>query len=154
MHLNLSTVLHCTAERAFDEVMKPELMMHIAQPIVYFTFCDGAVPARWEERQYRVRLRLFKCIPFGIQVIQTSGNMEQHNNLPRYVLRDNGHSALISTWDHVIRIHPLDDASCHYTDELTVSAGILTPVVWLFAAVFYRWRQRRWRAVVRRNFLY
>jgi len=38
---------------------------------------------------------------------------------------------------------------CGYTDQIDIQAGILTPPIWLFAHIFYRYRQRRWRHLVR-----
>jgi len=65
-------------------------------------------------------------------------------------LRDNGYSALITTWDHWITVEPDGERGTRYRDEVEVKAGLLTPFVWLFAQVFYRHRQRRWRALARR----
>jgi hypothetical protein len=39
-------------------------------------------------------------------------------------------------------------------DTVEVRAGVLTPFIWLFAQLFYRHRQRRWRALVARRFAY
>ncbi|MBN8607821.1 MAG: hypothetical protein J0L81_12970 [Caulobacterales bacterium] len=39
-----------------------------------------------------------------------------------------------------------------YRDRVRVEAGLLTPGVWMFAALFFRWRQMRWRALVKRGF--
>jgi hypothetical protein len=40
--------------------------------------------------------------------------------------------------------------------NMRVSAGVLTPVVWLFAVLFYRHRhrQRRWRELAQSGFNY
>jgi hypothetical protein len=58
-------------------------------------------------------------------------------------LRDNGHSALIKTWDHRITIASDDQGGTLYRDEVEVRAGLLTPFIWVFAQIFYRHRQRR-----------
>jgi hypothetical protein len=57
---------------------------------------------------------------------------------------------IVRRWDHRIRVQEISDCRAHYSDEIEIDAGILTPVVWLFAAGFYRHRQRRWRAIARR----
>jgi len=36
-----------------------------------------------------------------------------------------------------------------YTDEIEIQAGWLTPVIWLFAHIFYRHRQRRWKVMMK-----
>jgi len=35
-----------------------------------------------------------------------------------------------------------------------IEAGLLTPFIWLFSQVFYRHRQRRWQALVKRQFAF
>jgi hypothetical protein len=50
-----------------------------------------------------------------------------------------------------IEIDPLagDAGRCRYSDEIEVRAGALPPLVWLYAQLFYRYRQRRWRRLER-----
>jgi hypothetical protein len=67
-------------------------------------------------------------------------------------IRDNGHGSLAAKWDHLITISQGTDGNVVYTDDVEVSAGWLTPFVWLYAHVFYRYRQYRWRRLVRRGF--
>ncbi len=55
----------------------------------------------------------------------------------------------VHTWNHRIKITPLDEQHCRYLDEVKLKAGLLTPFVWLFAQVFYRYRQARWRRLAR-----
>ena len=52
---------------------------------------------------------------------------------------------LVRAWNHSMRIEPVSGAACRYTDRIVLQAGLLTPLVWLFAAMFYRNRHRRWR---------
>ena len=55
------------------------------------------------------------------------------------------------SWNHRIEITPVagDAGRCRYSDEIEVRAGALTPLVWLYAQLFYRYRQRRWRRLAR-----
>ena len=70
-----------------------------------------------------------------------------------FAARDAGHSALIPVWDHLITIEPVA-AGVLYRDQVEVRARVLTPFIWLFAQVFYRHRQRRWRKLVASGFDY
>jgi hypothetical protein len=47
-------------------------------------------------------------------------------------------------------VRPLEAGTCRYSDEIEIDAGLLTPLVWLFARVFYGHRQRRWQKVAMR----
>ncbi len=57
---------------------------------------------------------------------------------------------LVRRWDHLVRVRPEGDGHTRYSDEIEIEAGLLTPIVWLFAEVFYRHRQRRWKRLIRR----
>ncbi|MDP9325016.1 MAG: hypothetical protein M3O87_00575 [Candidatus Dormibacteraeota bacterium] len=54
------------------------------------------------------------------------------------------HGGLIKSWIHRITVEPLSADRCVYTDRIDIDAGPLTPLVWAYAQVFYRVRQRRW----------
>ncbi|MFO7859839.1 MAG: hypothetical protein R6U41_01320 [Desulfosalsimonas sp.] len=46
--------------------------------------------------------------------------------------------------------HEVYPGTVHYTDKIEISAGLLSPLIWLFAHVFYRHRQRRWKLLLER----
>lgn len=48
-----------------------------------------------------------------------------------------------------LSVEAVDQVRCHYSDVVDIEAGALTPVVAAFAALFYRYRQRRWRRLAR-----
>jgi hypothetical protein len=54
---------------------------------------------------------------------------------------------LITTWNHDIEDVPIDAVTCRYRDRIEIEAGIMTPLVVLYAKWFYWMRQRRWRAM-------
>ena len=151
-----ATILNCPPERAWQEVQTSRLLEFIATPLVRFVPVElPALPAVWEERSYLVELRLFGRIPFGKQwIVITRPLIEMTPGRQRYELRDNGHGDLITTWDHSIFVRETDDGRTHYTDQVEVQARLLTPFAWAFASLFYRYRQHRWRQLVKRNFAY
>jgi hypothetical protein len=103
----------------------------------------------WTVGTHWVRLWLFGVFPLGRQAIVITFPTVASG----FALRDAGHSALISTWDHLITIERGNNGVV-YRDQVVVRAGILTPVAWLFAAIFYRHRQRRWKRLVKSGFDY
>ena len=150
MIVDISTHLPCSFDQAVFQVRKPQLLQFVAAPLVRFTPIDPArFPDVWSEQTYWVRLQLFGLVPFGKQAIVISllptGN--------GFALRDAGHSAIVKTWDHVITIQP-NTVGVLYRDRVEVKAGLLTPFIWVFAQLFYRHRQRRWRSLVARKFDY
>jgi hypothetical protein len=54
-------------------------------------------------------------------------------------------------WNHTIQFHPLENGRPHYTDEIEFQAGLLSGLIWDFAHLFYHHRQRRWKALLRRE---
>ena len=51
----------------------------------------------------------------------------------------------IRRWNYRKWIEAGSESSCDYTDEIDIDAGALTLLVWLYAHIFYRYRQRRMR---------
>jgi hypothetical protein len=47
-----------------------------------------------------------------------------------------------------------EEGTTHYTDQVEIQAGLLTPLVWALASIFYRYRQFRWRRLVAADFAY
>lgn len=92
-------------------------------------------------------MHIFGFVPFGKQAIVISFPQSAAG----FLLRDKGRSALVKVWDHTISISAADGRT-RYRDTVTIHAGVFTFPVWLFAQVFYRHRQRRWRLLAGRSF--
>ncbi|MCV2369671.1 hypothetical protein [Roseateles oligotrophus] len=130
-------------------------MQHIASPLIRFVPVEPkSLPMRWEEKEYLVSTRLFGLLPMGRQWVNISGR-DRSIEAGRFCveLRDNGRGTLMSKWDHRVTIQA-SGQGCSYTDRVEINAGVLTPLVWLFAWFFYRHRQRRWQALVASGFSY
>ena len=149
MKVELSTPIDLPAEAVWAEVQTVPLLMHIAWPLVRFVpVGKEPLDAFKTGGRYLMKLRLFGFLPFGTQWIVTSLHEPENGTWPRR-LRDDGHSAMIRKWDHWITVAPNPDGGTDYRDEVEISAGMLTPFVWIFAQLFYRHRQRRWRRLAR-----
>lgn len=149
MKVSRSTHIALTPETVWAEVQTAALLQHIAWPLVHFNPVDDAAFDRFRPGgRYEVKLRLFGIIPFGAQWIVMSLHEADGTEWPKR-LRDNGRSALISKWDHWITVTPHSNGGTHYSDNVDVSAGFLTPFIWAFAQIFYWHRQRRWRGLAK-----
>jgi hypothetical protein len=147
--VDLSTTINLPAEAVWAEVQSAPLLMHVAWPMMRFVPVGQEPIEKFKPGgRYLVKLRLFGVLPFGTQWIVTSAHEPENDEWPKR-LRDNGYSAMIRKWDHWITIFPNPDGSTSYQDEVDIAAGIMTPFVWAFAQLFYRHRQRRWRALAR-----
>ncbi|ALO45643.1 hypothetical protein [Pseudohongiella spirulinae] len=145
MRVDRQCVLSGTVEQAIAAVRTPRLFRHISTPMITFTAVDPPTfPDTWSEGTYWVKLKLFGLIPFGRQAIVISLIPSDD----AFVVRDNGYSGLIKTWDHRITISQKENG-VHYRDTVDIDAGILTPLIWLYAQGFYWHRQRKWQALAR-----
>ena len=151
MKVTLTTRLAASPEKVWDEVQTSRLLEHVAAPLVRFRAVQPAhLPTTWADGAYEVQMLLFGWLPAGRQVIRISRSISDTTR----VLRDDGSGQLATVWDHTIRVEPSSAGGTEYTDVFEVRAGFLTPLVWAFAQIFYRHRQRRWRALVARGFDY
>jgi hypothetical protein len=152
MKVTIQTRLACAASRAWEEVQKPRLLNYVASPLLKFAPLNASgFPEIWEEGDFFVSMFVFGFLPLGLERIgiSTSAGIEGI-----FRLRDDGGGTLVRSWDHHITIRPAGDEDCLYCDTVDISAGALTPFVWIFAQLFYRWRQHRWRRLVASNFQY
>jgi hypothetical protein len=149
MRVSVSTILQCSAAAAWREVVKPSTLLRVATPLaVIRALPDAPFPEAWSQGTYRCRSRLFGLVPTGTRRI-----VLERVDPARREIQSRESDPLVRRWDHLIRLAPADpadpDGPTLYTDTIDIEAGALTPLVWLFAALFYRHRQRRWRSLAR-----
>lgn len=149
MKVARSTHIALAPATVWEEIQTARLLHHVAWPLVRFIPAEGTTLDRFQPGgRHQVKLRLLGFIPFGTQWIVTTLETGGDSEWPKR-LRDDGYSALISKWDHWISVEPDMDSGTRYTDEVEVSAGVMTPLIWAFAQTFYGHRQRRWRGLAR-----
>ena len=147
----LSSYLDAPIDRIWIEVQRPELLFFVASPLLQFRpVVPSHLPERWEVGDYVVSMAWRGIVPLGRQTISIS-YPEAPDGSKR--LRDNGHSAMIRRWDHLITLEP-DGSGTRYTDRVKIEAGFITLPVAKFAESFYAHRQRRWRELVEAGFKY
>ncbi len=145
MIVDVSTVLNCSATKAWNEVQKSSLLLYVIWPLVRFVPSGAQFPERWSEGlTIQCKLFVFGVIPMGVHTVHIE-TVDQRN----YEIQSREHDPLIARWDHLISIKPLGDLQSTYRDTINIDAGILTSVVWAWANLFYRHRQRRWRALAK-----
>ncbi len=147
--VRIATQLDAPPDEIWRRMNRPATLVAVSKPMIRFTPIDpAALPEVWEERDYLCAMHLFGWLPVGRQVISISRPPPEGD---RRYLRDNGHSASIRRWDHVITVAPRDGGT-FYEDHLVLDAGLRTPIVATFARRFYTHRQNRWRQLVAAGF--
>jgi hypothetical protein len=130
-----------------------QLFKYITHPLASFVPIQPAsLPARWKEESYRFKILLFGFFPFGKHSIVISATRDP--DAGKYTILDNGFGDVISKWRHLITINTIDENLTAYTDSVEIKAGILTPLVWIYAFIFYHYRQYRWKKLIASGFRY
>ena len=145
MIARITTHLPCTEDELWARLAQPRSLQYVAAPILGFRAeHPGAFEQPWEVgRSYTLKLYLLNVIPLGRHVIELEQLDREANTI---VSRERGLMAPV--WNHRITFEQSAPGEVRYTDEIEIKAGLLTPVVWLFAQFFYRHRQRRWKRLL------
>jgi hypothetical protein len=139
-----STVLEASADLVWARVKTPAAFRAVTRRLLFMPVIrkrnDG-----WREGETFVGwVFLFGFLPFSRHHLHISRIDDSTRTLSS---RESG--GLITIWNHDICVAPIDSESCHYRDRIEIEAGIMTPVIVLYARWFYRMRQRRWRALAK-----
>ncbi|MDI9470691.1 MAG: hypothetical protein QM296_10870 [Bacillota bacterium] len=139
-----SSVFPAGRDFVFEHLQKLDVLQMVAAPLASFVPLDSDQPAEWVAGQiYAFRLRIFPLLPFGIHHIQIL-------SISKEGIHSSEHNRFIRHWEHWVHLEEIDSASCRYTDVVRISAGWKTPLIALWAKLFYAHRQRRWRKWLRR----
>lgn len=145
MKLKVSTELPAPADRVWDLAKLSGTLVYVSRGMLGFAGAER-LPMEWEKgMEVETRLLFFGVVP-GWRHRLTFVEVDDERR--RLATREGG--GIVRRWDHVISVAPLDGKRCRYADDVEIEAGLLTPFVWLFANLFYRHRQRRWRSLLER----
>lgn len=140
-----SSVLPAGIDAVWEKLQSLEALQYVASPYASFEPEDSAAPLIWRRGEtYRLAFRLFTIIPLGIHTIKIvrldPGAREicSHEN-----------NRFVPVWNHRIQLTSAADGKTFYTDEVTIDAGLMTPLVYLWAKCFYAHRQRKWAGLLR-----
>jgi len=145
MIVDVSTILDCPAEKAWSEVQKSSLLLHVIWPLARVVPIGAPLLERWTEGlTIECRLFVFGVVPIGVHTL-----LIERIDQKSYEIQSRERDPLVARWDHLISIKPLEDSRSIYRDTIRIEAGSLTFLVWAWANWFYRHRQRRWRALAK-----
>lgn len=135
-------------EKVWEELQRPALLFELSRPILHFNRADGALfPDRWLEGTTQTfDVYLFGTLPLGAHTIFVERIDPEARTIQT---RESG--GQVRRWDHRLRVRPAGRGRTLYSDEITIEAGWLTGLVWLYAQALYRHRQRRGRRIARRR---
>jgi len=148
MLARITTKLACTQGELWDQISRQQSLQFVASPLLKFDAVEpGAFDGEWEVgRDYQLQLYLLGLIPLGGHTIRLTRIDRDHNTIQS---RESG--LLVRVWNHTICFQEITPGVVHYTDEIQIQAGWLTPFIWAFAHLFYRHRQRRWKRLLKQT---
>lgn len=118
--------------------------MTVMRPLMRYSITN-AYPLEWTPgRDLHGRLFLFGFVPLGTHVIGIEGVDEAQRQI---LTRESG--AVARCWRHRIVVRSVGPGKTAYSDTIDIQAGLLTPILWLFAHLFYRHRHCRWKRLLR-----
>jgi ligand-binding SRPBCC domain-containing protein len=139
--VKIETTFSTPVDRVWSLLTKFDTLSFITRPMASFKPL-GKVSDWRKGSDYSFRLRIFG-IPMGVHEIRIvkMGRSE-------YTIVSHEHNRFVKTWNHTIKLEPLDDSTTGYTDIIEINAGKMTNLVVAFARIFYKHRQKRWKKLL------
>jgi ligand-binding SRPBCC domain-containing protein len=142
MIVRVHTELPISAEDACRLAQKPALLSFVLWPWLSMTVTSPLPDTLAEGDQLQARVRFLGILPGWNHTLKIE-------RLKLQEIASAEHGGPVKAWNHTLTFEPTGECSCRYTDAVEVRAGLLTPLVALFAALIYRYRQARWRSLAR-----
>lgn len=150
MRVQLRFEIDAYPDEVWAMLHDPVALQQVAAPLLELEpVGHRRFPPTWTPGDHLVRIRLLGILPVGDQRIRLSTSRRQDVR----ILEDSGGPisgalGLVSGWRHRMAVSPLPGGRTLYRDRLDISAGALTPLVWIGAWVFWQYRAARIRQVV------
>jgi hypothetical protein len=146
--IHVATSLPTSADRVWHAMQSPGTFLYVCKGLFGIPALQGrSEPLRAGERG-TAWLFAFHLIPAYRHTIEVL-EVDAHTR----TIRTHEHGGILTSWDHSLHVEPIDARSCRYSDTVAIDAGRATAVVAAIAVGIYRYRQRRWRKLVRKHLL-
>ncbi|HTL41226.1 MAG TPA: hypothetical protein VL294_07115 [Pseudolysinimonas sp.] len=156
MRVQLKLILDAPPDAVWAALRSPSVFTEVAHPLFSFEpLSPRGFPRRWSEGEHHVAASvLWGMIPVGEQIIDIS----YHERGDVRIVEDaggpvSGALAVVTGWRHRMAVSAGPGGATLFRDRLDISAGVLTPLVWLGTWLFWQWRgfqlsrlAPRWRA--------
>ena len=145
MIATIQTYFNTSTEKAWNTLKKKDTFLFITHGFLGFIGSKNWPEEFYEGQEIDTRFVFFHIFPAWkhyLRVVRLDNNRKE--------LYSNEKGGPIKIWNHLIKIEPEKDQKCKYTDQIEIKAGLLTPFVWGYAHVFYRYRQHRWKKLIQK----
>jgi hypothetical protein len=144
MRCFVQTNLDVSVAEAWSAAKRPATLLRVTRGFLGFSGFER-IPSEWREGMVvHTRFWFFHLFPAWWSHTMTVKQIDED----RRVIASSECGGIIRVWNHTIRVSPAPPG-CVYSDEIEIQAGLLTLFIWLYANIFYRYRQARWRQLSR-----
>ena len=144
--VHVETILPTRADRVWSAMLSPATFLYVCKGLFGFPALAGRTEALRLGESGTGWLFAFHVLPAYRHTIEVV-DVDQATG----TIRTREHGGLLQAWNHTLHVEPLGANSCRYSDTVDIEAGVATGVVVAVANGIYRYRQRRWRKLVRRH---
>ena len=146
--IRIETELPTSADAVWRAMCHPASFSYVTRGILGVPALAGRTEPLREGERGTGWILLWHVIPLWRHTIQVNAIDESSRTI-----RTTEHGGVVKVWNHDLRVEPAGEQRCRYSDTIEIHARRLTGLVARLARLFYRYRQRRWRRLVRRHLL-
>ena len=147
--VHLETELGADVGRVWDAMLLPATFLYVVRGLFSVPMLAGRTEPFVAGESGTAWLFVFHVIPVYRHTINViSVDPASHT------VKTHEHGGMLRAWNHTLHAEPIEGGRTRYSDTLEIDAGPLTPVVALGARWIFRYRQRRWHRLVRRQFAF
>ncbi|PJE22322.1 MAG: hypothetical protein CK431_17145 [Mycobacterium sp.] len=143
--VHVETTLPTSADRVWSAMLSPATFLYVCKGLFGFPALAGRTESLRTGERGTGWLMAFHVIPAYRHTIEVTEVDEATGTI-----RTREHGGVLKAWNHTLHVEALQADSCRYSDTVDIDAGFLTGAVVAIATGIYRYRQRRWRKLVRR----
>ncbi|KZX12074.1 hypothetical protein [Methanobrevibacter curvatus] len=144
MILKIHSIFPAHINEIFKKLQEVKTLQYISSPYASFV-SENPENKIWNVGKVKsFKLKIFGIISMGthtIKVIKFSKNEILTNECNKCV----------KVWNHKITLKKLNGSKTAYTDEIELKAGNYTPFVYLWAILFYKHRQKKWKNLLKHS---
>lgn len=144
MKVKVSSTFNREPTEIWHLLKRSSTLVYVTRGLIGFRSSAEEFPQIWQEgKTEHMQILLFGLVRAWHHQIRFVSVSEKNMQIMTHEA-----GGMISKWNHQMSVSPVNCHSCLYTDEIEIEAGLLTPMVWLYAQVYYRYRHIRWRYLV------
>ncbi|MDR0684802.1 MAG: hypothetical protein LBF83_06710 [Spirochaetaceae bacterium] len=137
--------LNNSINKIWDKILNIETLIKICKPMATFKITTKEKFIKWKlNTEYVFKLFIYGFVPFGTHkiILETIDNEEN-------IIKSKEHNNVVKIWNHKITMEKEGELITNYTDEVEIYAGIFTLIIAIWGIIFYKHRQKKWKAIAK-----